>query len=137
KSCRATLLPSGASWRCSLLEGEVRSAAIVPLQFEGETLGALWTVSTQAGAFNDTDLWHIEHLSDQAVITIQHALMAARLQSLGVVEGRARIARELHDGLAKLLGYVSLEVQTVEACVRQDNHDAALAQLQKARERIN
>lgn len=137
KSRRATLLPGGNLWRCSLLEDDVHSAAIVPLEFEGETLGALWTVSTEAGAFNETDLGHIEHLSDQAVIAIQHALMAARLQSLAVVEERARIAREMHDGLAQLLGYVSLEVQTVEAFVRQDKHEAALAELQNARERIN
>ena len=137
KSRRATLQPGGNLRRCSLLEDDVHSAAIVPLEFEGETLGALWTVSTEAGAFNETDLGHIEHLSDQAVIAIQHALMAARLQSLAVVEERARIAREMHDGLAQLLGYVSLEVQTVEAFVRQDKHEAALAELQNARERIN
>lgn len=134
---RASLLPSGDGWYCDVLDSEVRSAAIVPLTFEGETLGALWTVSTKSGAFNETDLNHIEHLSDQAVIAIQHALMAARLQSLAVVEERARIAREMHDGLAQLLGYVSLEVQTVEAFIRQDNHEAALAELGQARNRIN
>lgn len=134
---RATLLPAGAAWHCDLIDAEIRSAAVAPLKFEGETLGALWTVSTQAGAFNETDLDHIEHLSDQAVIAIQHALMAARLQSLAVVEERARIAREMHDGLAQLLGYVSLEVQTVEAFIRQENPEAALAELLQARDRIN
>jgi len=134
---RATLLPAGAGWHCNLIDAEIRSAAIVPLKFEGETLGALWTVSTQSGAFNETDLDHIEHLSDQAVIAIQHALMAARLQSLAVVEERARIAREMHDGLAQLLGYVSLEVQTVEAFIRQENPEAALVELHQARDRIN
>lgn len=134
---RPMLMPDGAAWRCDALGNDVRSAAIVPLQFEGETLGALWTISTAAGAFGDTDLSHIEHLSDQAVIAIQHALMAARLQSLAVVEERARIAREMHDGLAQLLGYVSLEVQTVEALVRQQNSEAALAELSQARARIN
>lgn len=134
---RATLLPAGAAWHCDLIDAEIRSAAVAPLNFEGETLGALWTVSTQAGAFNETDLDHIEHLSDQAVIAIQHALMAARLQSLAVVEERARIAREMHDGLAQLLGYVSLEVQTVEAFIRQENPEAALAELLQARDRIN
>lgn len=134
---RATLLPAGAAWHCDLIDAEIRSAAVAPLNFEGETLGALWTVSTQAGAFKETDLDHIEHLSDQAVIAIQHALMAARLQSLAVVEERARIAREMHDGLAQLLGYVSLEVQTVEAFIRQENPEAALAELRQARDRIN
>lgn len=134
---RPMLMPDGAAWRCDALGNDVRSAAIVPLQFEGETLGALWTISTAAGAFGDTDLTHIEHLSDQAVIAIQHALMAGRLQSLAVVEERARIAREMHDGLAQLLGYVSLEVQTVEALVRQQNSEAALAELSQARARIN
>lgn len=137
KSRRPALMPDGSAWRCEALGSDVRSAAIVPLQFEGETLGALWTVSTEPGAFGDTDLNHIEHLSDQAVIAIQHALMAARLQSLAVVEERARIAREMHDGLAQLLGYVSLEVQTVEALVRQQNSEAALAELSQARARIN
>lgn len=132
----ATLLPADIVWHCDLIDGEIRSAAIVPLQFEGETLGALWTVSTKSGAFNETDLNHIEHLSDQAVIAIQHALMAARLQSLAVVEERARIAREMHDGLAQLLGYVSLEVQTVEAFIRQENSEAALLELRQARDRI-
>lgn len=133
---RPTLLADGALWRCEVLGREIRSAAIVPLRFEGETLGGLWTVSSGAGAFTETDLDHIEHLSDQAVIAIQHALMAARLQSLAVVEERGRIAREMHDGLAQILGYVSLEVQTVEALVRQNNTGAALAELRQARERI-
>lgn len=136
QSGRGTLLPDGTSWECPRV-GTVRSAAIVPLAFEGETLGALWMVSTDPGTFTQTDLDHIEHLSDQAVIAIQHALMAGRLQSLAVIEERARIAREMHDGLAQILGYMSLEVQTLEALVRQGDTQATLSELRQARDLIN
>lgn len=134
---RAALLREGTRLQCALVGQDMLSAAIAPLTFEGETLGVLWVASTAPMAFTPAHLDHVEHLSDQAVIAIQHALMAGRLQSLAVVEERARIAREMHDGLAQLLGYLSLEVQTIEALVRQGEVPAALDELKEARAQIN
>ncbi|HML23449.1 MAG TPA: GAF domain-containing sensor histidine kinase [Aggregatilinea sp.] len=133
----ATLLPNGGTWRCSLLKAMLRSAVIAPLLFEGETLGVLWAVSRDDETFAQADVDRIEHMSAQAVIAIQHALMAGRLQSLAVVEERSRIAREMHDGLAQLLGYMSLEMQTLEALVRQDEPETVLAELSQVRTQIN
>lgn len=134
---KATLLPDGGNWRCALLRSMLHSAVIAPLIFEGETLGVLWAVSRNDDAFTRADLDRIEHLSDQAVIAIQHALMAGRLQSLAVVEERSRIAREMHDGLAQLLGYMSLEMQTLEVLVRQEDRDTTLGELAQVRTQIN
>ena len=134
---KATLLPEGGNWRCSLLRAMLHSAVIAPLIFEGETLGVLWAISENDDAFTLADLDRIEHLSDQAVIAIQHALMAGRLQSRAVVEERSRIAREMHDGLAQLLGYMSLEMQTLEVLVREENRDATLNELSQVRTQIN
>jgi two-component system nitrate/nitrite sensor histidine kinase NarX len=78
----------------------------------------------------------LERLADQAVIAIEHAVMTSRLQSLAVIEERSRIGREMHDGLLQVLGYLSLETQTLESLVRQGNLDALQAELKKARESI-
>ena len=133
---QACLLAPGEGWHCSVLGARVQAGAIAPLVFEEEPVGVLWVVSAQAEQFSQGDLDRLGHLSNQAVIAIQHTLMAGQLQSLAVVEERARIAREMHDGLAQILGYLSLEVQTLDALVRQGNTEATLGALRQARERI-
>ena len=123
-------------WVCPTLNRAVGAAAVVPLLLDGRSLGGLW-VARQAGeGFTPEDLLGLERLADQAVIAIEHALMAARLQSLAVTEERSRIAREMHDGLAQILGYLSLEMQTLDALVRQKDQEAVLAELRQARRHI-
>ena len=63
--------------------------------------------------------------------------MAARIQSVATTEERSRIAREMHDGLAQILGYLSLELQTLEALTKQDNKDEVAQRApRQARQRI-
>jgi signal transduction histidine kinase len=133
---RAEMFPQDYDQYCALIDARVRSGLVAPLAFEDESLGALWVVSRSAGTFDRTKLARLGHLSDQAVIAIQHALMATRLQSLAATEERSRIAREMHDGLAQILGYLNLEMQTLESLVQQGQAAAVLEELAKARERI-
>lgn len=123
-------------WICPMLHQEVKSAVIVPLQLDQRSLGGLWITRLSPIAFTPDEVLELERLADQAVIALEHALMAARLQSLAILEERSRIAREMHDGLAQVLGYLSLETQTLEALVRQGECEAALAELKGARVRI-
>jgi signal transduction histidine kinase len=125
------------AWICPICKREVCAAAIVTLQFETEPIGGLWISRLMNMPFTPTELIELEHLADQAVIAIEHALMASRLQSLAVVEERSRIAREMHDGLAQVLGYLGLENQTLEALVKRKDWDAALHEIHQAREQIN
>jgi signal transduction histidine kinase len=53
-----------------------------------------------------------------------------------VVEERGRLAREMHDGLAQVLGYLGVQVQTLEALVRRGDIGAALTELRQTRENI-
>jgi signal transduction histidine kinase len=70
------------------------------------------------------------------VIALEHAMMAGRLQSLAVMEERSRIAREMHDSLAQILGYLSLQTQTLEALVKQGDQNIVLCELKRARDSI-
>lgn len=127
-------LPGG--WVCPILQRPAQAASQVPLLLNGHSLGVLWVGRLAGPRFTPAELTGLEHLADQAVITLEHALMAARLQSLAVLEERGRIAREMHDGLSQVLGYLSLHTQTIEALVRQGNCPAALAELKQARGHI-
>jgi signal transduction histidine kinase len=53
-----------------------------------------------------------------------------------VLEERSRIAREMHDGLSQILGYLSLETQTLEALARSGDQQTILTELGQARRSI-
>lgn len=125
-----------AEWYCPTVAQRIQAAAAVPLQFDGRLVGGLWVGRFKSLSFTSTDLVGLESMADQTVIALQHAMMAARLQSLAVMEERSRIAREMHDGLAQILGYMGLQVQTLKALVHQGKQDKALVELEKTRENI-
>jgi PAS domain S-box-containing protein len=125
-----------AEWYCPTVARKIRAAVAVPLQFDGNLVGGIWVGRFASHSFTSTDLVGLESIADQTVVALQHALMAARLQSLAVLEERSRIAREMHDSLAQILGYMGLQVQTLDAMVRQGDLEGTLAELDLTRENI-
>jgi nitrate/nitrite-specific signal transduction histidine kinase len=115
---------------------EVRAVAIVPLKLENTTIGALWSARLAEETFTETDLIWLDSMADQVVIAIQHGLMTSQLQTLSIVEERSRIAREMHDGLAQVLGYLNLQVQTLGSLLKQGKPDQLQAELHQMREAI-
>ncbi|MBK8137207.1 MAG: GAF domain-containing sensor histidine kinase [Chloroflexi bacterium] len=123
-------------WPCKDAVYAVQAAAVVPLILDDSAIGVLWVGRYSRTSFTPADLARLGSLADQAVIALEHASMAARLQSLAVIEERSRIAREMHDSLAQILGYLGLEMQTLEALTLQGNREAVLAELKQARQII-
>ncbi len=128
--------PAQAQWLCPVLAQSIGAAAIVPLRLENQIIGGLWVARLALRSFTKTDMVGLERLADQSVIALEYAVMTARLQSLAVTDERSRIAREMHDGLLQILGYLGLQTQTIEAVLRQNNRAAALTELGKMRESI-
>jgi signal transduction histidine kinase len=62
--------------------------------------------------------------------------MTSQLQSLSIIEERARIAREMHDGLAQFLGYLNIQAQTLKSLYEQDKHEIFQTELEYMREAI-
>jgi signal transduction histidine kinase len=122
---------------CMMIGQEIKTAAIVPLKLENQPFGGLWVGRLQEAPFASTDLIGLESLADQAVIAITHSLMADRMQSLAVLEERSRLAREMHDGLAQILGYLRLETQAIEAMIQSGDYEESLESLRQARQNID
>jgi signal transduction histidine kinase len=114
----------------------VRSFAIVDLEMDAVPVGALWLGSYAERPYTETDLVWLESMADQVVIAIQHSLMTAQLQTLSVIEERGRIARDMHDGVAQVLGYLNLQLQTLDALWKQDKKESFEHELIQMRQAI-
>lgn len=117
-------------------QAAVNAVAAVPLNLDTRTIGVLWVARYERRPFSDTDLIWLECLADQVVIAIKHGILTSHLQTLAVTEERGRIAREMHDGLAQVLGYLNLQVQALEIFLEQGKVDKVQARLDQMREAI-
>ena len=113
-----------------------REAGIVRLEMEGKPIGAIWAARFDNHSFTQTDMVWLECMADQVVIAIQHALMTSQLQSLSITEERSRIARDMHDGLAQILGYLNLQVQTLDALLKQGKQESLAGELEQMRKAV-
>ncbi len=121
---------------CFFSEKSAEAAAAVHLDLDNKPIGALWIARHEGAPYSETDLIWLECLADQVVIAIQHGLMTSQLQSLSIIEERGRIAREMHDGLAQVLGYLNLQVQTLETLLKRGKQDALRAELEQMRQAV-
>ena len=93
--------------RCGFLDPAfLGSSVVVPLMVGDRSVGSLAVSTTTARAFPALELSTLESLAAQAAVAIENARLYQRVRELGMLEERTRIARELHDGLAQVLGYV-------------------------------
>lgn len=124
------------SWYCPTVARKVQAAGVVPLQFDGNVVGGIWIGYFDQPRLEPGQMQGLGYLADQVIIALQHATMAAQLQLAATVEERSRIAREMHDGLSQILGYLGLQVQTIESFVGQGDQERALAELSRTRANV-
>jgi nitrate/nitrite-specific signal transduction histidine kinase len=121
---------------CLPSEEGAQSAAVVPLALESVAIGAMWVARFEPRLFSETDLVWLESMADQVEIAIQHGLMTSQLQSLSILDERGRIAREMHDGLAQVLGYLNLQVQTLGTLLKQGKEQQLQQELDQMRRAV-
>ncbi len=100
-----------------------------PLRRGGETVGLLAVCAASPRSFDADALETLGSLANQAAVALENARLEARLRELAVVEERERIARELHDGIAQVLGYVNTKSQAADELLAVGRVGEARAQL--------
>lgn len=93
---------------------DLASVAVALLRAEGETIGALFLGSRRPAAFEPAQAELIMTLAGQIALAVRNAQLYAQLRQTAVLEERYRLSREIHDGLAQTLGYLSMQAERVE-----------------------
>ena len=110
----------------------MRSLLAVPIPCKGPFLGNLYlTEKLEAEGFSADDEETLVRFALQAALAIDNAHLHAQVADLAVAQERLRIAHEMHDGLAQVLGYVNTKVQAAEAYLRRDKPEEAGGQLRE------
>lgn len=90
----------------------------IPLCSKGQVIGGLYLTDKldahgQQTEFSDRDEQVLALFAAPAAVAIENARLYQTAQQVAVLEERERIAREMHDGLAQVLGYVNTKTLAV------------------------
>jgi signal transduction histidine kinase len=110
----------------------MHSLLAVPIPCKGPFLGNLYlTEKAETGLFTADDEETLGRFALQAALAIDNAHLHEQVADLAVAQERLRIAHEMHDGLAQVLGYVNTKVQAAEMYLKRDKTEEAEAQMRE------
>ena len=113
---------------------EMRSLLIAPLRVGDRSLGSLALWDDKPDAFNRHRAQLVATVAGQAALLIENHRLYLHGEHRAVLDERARLAREIHDGLAQTLGYLKLRTAQINNLLErgQDQQaNIALAEVQQ------
>ena len=96
----------------------IQAELAVPILLGGRLLGVLDVAGTSP--FSDDDVTGLVIMADQLAVALENAALYERAQTVGVLEERQRLARDLHDSVTQLVFSLTLIAQSVSAAYRRD-----------------
>ena len=103
----------------------------LPLRQPDETVGVLAIASRDRTALSSTSERRLlEGIGEQLATSIENRRLHRRVLDVAVLEERERIARELHDGLAQVLGYINTQTLAIRRLL-------AMGRLPEAEEQLS
>lgn len=110
----------------------MRTLLAVPVACKSPFLGNIYlSEKTNSSLFTPDDQETLERFAVQAAIAIDNAHLHAQAAEIATARERLRIAHEMHDGLAQVLGYVNTKVQAAKQYLRRGKTDDASIQLEE------
>ena len=110
----------------------MRSLLAVPVTCKSPFLGNIYLSEKANGAlFTPDDEETLERFAVQAAIAIDNAHLHAQAAEIATARERLRIAHEMHDGLAQVLGYVNTKVQAAKMYLKRGKTEEASTQLEE------
>ena len=121
-----TLAPDGST------DDRSGPAVCLPLLSKGKVQGVMALVAASSQGMSEQELDILRAIAGEVGIAIENAKLLDQLQNLAVLEERDRIAREMHDGLAQVLGYLNLRLRMAESMLAQGDINATHNELEAA-----
>ena len=102
----------------------------LPMRYQGRLVGVLTVAALSKDSLSDP--WEMRLLTgvgERVAVAIQNAHLHQRVQDLAVLQERERIAREMHDGLGQVLGYINTQTLAVKKLISDSRLDDAREEL--------
>lgn len=116
--------------RPEVVELGFQTFCALPLLHRGTTVGVLAMAARDREALaSAAERRLLEGIGEQLAIAIENAHLHQRVQDVAVIEERERIAREMHDGLAQVLGYINTQTLAIRKLVNTSHLAEAEKQL--------
>jgi len=115
----------------------IRSLLAAPLCVEDRVLGHLALWATHPDTFTRRHAQLVSVVAGQAALLVENQRLYLRGEHRAVLAERARLAREIHDGLAQTLGYLKLRVSLIASWLREGKTQPAVASLEEVRRLLN
>ncbi|MBI2165129.1 MAG: GAF domain-containing sensor histidine kinase [Chloroflexi bacterium] len=113
----------------------MRSFLGVPIMYRGQILGGLYlTNKLGVEEFSPEDQDVLTLFARHAAVAIENARLYQQAQDVAVLEERERIAREMHDNFAQVLGYVNTKTQAAVRLLALGDGPGAQEQMTKMEE---
>ena len=110
----------------------MRSLLAVPISCKSPFLGNLYlSEKPDAAPFTVDDQETLERFAVQAGIAIDNAHLHSQAAEIATSRERLRIAHEMHDGIAQVLGFVNTKVQAANEYIRRGKPEEASIQLRE------
>jgi signal transduction histidine kinase len=99
---------------------DAAAAVVLPLVADDELLGAMVLGHDVPGAMRDEQLPFLSLLAGQVSLALRNARAYLHSEELAIGEERARIAREIHDGVAQSLAFAALKIDLGRRLLEKD-----------------
>ena len=93
----------------------VKHSMTVPVRGPEGSFGDVWLARHSDPEFSDSERRFLGTLTDLAAIAIINAQLSEQLRQSATIAERERLAREMHDGMAQVLGVTHLRLRALEA----------------------
>lgn len=107
------------------LLADAACAVVLPLTADDELLGAVVLAHDRPGAVREAQLPFLSLLAGQVSLAVRNARAYLHGEELAIGEERARIAREIHDGVAQSLAFAALKIDLGRKLLGRDPERAS------------
>lgn len=98
----------------------LRSLLSVPTLYRGDYLGRLFVCNSPRDSTHLDDLAFLHLIAQHIQTQVENVLLVRQLRAMAVTAERARLARDLHDGVVQSLTGLNLQLETAKRLLRAD-----------------
>jgi len=116
----------------------VKSAVAVPLVAKGKVVAVAWAYSVHDyRRFTTEEIALAQGMGNMLGLVVQNAQLHERSKLVTVMEERARLSREIHDGVAQTLGALQLKASQLEGSLGSKQVDESRDHLSELQDMIS